>query len=221
MTIGIAPVTAIHAAALVPSLAWLGAASVVVVLLFGLARVPVALAWRQVVPILWVLAFAVPVQVLFGGWEAAAVMAVRLVLAVAFAAIYTLTTPVTATLDAMQVLLRPFRRWIDPDRVGLADLADRPAHRLSGGQKQLLAIAAVLVAEPAIVVADEPTTLLDARNARRVAEHFESLDQQLVVVSHQLELLESFDRVIVMDEGRVVADDAPSAALDAYRALIG
>ena len=59
------------------------------------------------------------------------------------------------------------------DRVGLTDLADRPAHRLSGGQKQLLAIASVLVAEPAIVVADEPTTLLDARNARRVAEHFE------------------------------------------------
>ncbi len=107
------------------------------------------------------------------------------------------------------------------DRVGLTDLADRPAHRLSGGQKQLLAIASVLVAEPAIVVADEPTTLLDARNARRVAEHFESLDQQLVVVSHQLELLESFDRVVVMEGGRIVADDVPDVALDAYRALIG
>ena len=106
-------------------------------------------------------------------------------------------------------------------RVGLTELADRPAHRLSGGQKQLLAIASVLVAEPSIVVADEPTTLLDARNARRVAEHFDALDQQLVVVSHQLELLESFDRVIVMEAGRVVADDVPRAALDAYRALIG
>jgi biotin transport system ATP-binding protein len=106
------------------------------------------------------------------------------------------------------------------DRFGLTELADRPAHRLSGGQKQLLAIASVLVAEPAIVVADEPTTLLDARNARRIAEHFDSLDEQLIVVSHHLELLESFDRVIVMDAGRVVADDAPEPALDAYRALI-
>ena len=106
------------------------------------------------------------------------------------------------------------------ERAGIADLADRPAHRLSGGQKQLLAITSVLVAEPAIVVADEPTTLLDARNARRVTEHFDSLDQQLVVVSHQLELLESFDRVIVMEQGRVVADDVARAALDAYRALI-
>ena len=72
-----------------------------------------------------------------------------------------------------------------------------------------------------MVDADDPTTLLDASNARRVAEHFESLDQQLVVVSHQLELLESFDRVVVMEAGRVVADDVPGAALDAYRALIG
>lgn len=107
------------------------------------------------------------------------------------------------------------------DRFGLADLADRAAHRLSGGQKQLLALASVLVGEPSIVVADEPTTLLDARNARRIAEHFDALDQQLVVVSHQLELLESFDRVIVMETGRVVADDEPRHALDAYRALIG
>ncbi|MFD4420924.1 energy-coupling factor ABC transporter ATP-binding protein [Agromyces sp. NPDC058484] len=107
------------------------------------------------------------------------------------------------------------------DRLGLTELADRPAHRLSGGQKQLLAIASVLVAEPAIIVADEPTTLLDARNARRIAEHFAALDQQLVVVSHQLELLESFDRVIVMEAGRIIADDEPRHALGAYRALIG
>jgi biotin transport system permease protein len=106
--------------ALLPSLPALGAASVVVVALFALARVPFRLAWRQVSPILWILAFAVPVQWIFAGWEAAATMGVRLVLAVALAAVYTLTTPVTATLDAMQVLLRPFRRWIDADRVGLA-----------------------------------------------------------------------------------------------------
>ncbi|GAA4054048.1 MULTISPECIES: energy-coupling factor transporter transmembrane protein EcfT [Agromyces] len=106
--------------ALLPSLPALGAASVVVVALFALARVPFRVAWRQVSPILWILAFAVPVQWIFAGWEAAATMGVRLVLAVALAAVYTLTTPVTATLDAMQVLLRPFRRWIDADRVGLA-----------------------------------------------------------------------------------------------------
>lgn len=98
----------------------LGVASALVVGLFVLARIPARLAWQQITPILWVLAFTVPVQWFFAGWEAAATMGVRLVLAVALAAVYTLTTPVSATLDAMQVLLRPFRRWVDPDRVGLA-----------------------------------------------------------------------------------------------------
>ncbi|MEV1130204.1 ABC transporter ATP-binding protein [Agromyces sp. NPDC049794] len=106
------------------------------------------------------------------------------------------------------------------DRFGLAELADRPAHRLSGGQKQLLALSAVLVAEPAIVVADEPTTLLDARNAELVERHFAELGQQLVLVTHRLESVESFDRVLVVEGGRIVADGSPSEALDAYRGLI-
>ncbi|KQP01478.1 energy-coupling factor ABC transporter ATP-binding protein [Leifsonia sp. Leaf264] len=106
------------------------------------------------------------------------------------------------------------------ERFGLEALADRAAHKLSGGQKQLLALAAVLVSEPSIVIADEPTTLLDGRNARIVTDYLDSLDQQLIVVTHQLELLEHVDRVIVMDGGRVVADDEPAVALDLYRALI-
>lgn len=106
------------------------------------------------------------------------------------------------------------------DRFGLAELADRPAHRLSGGQKQLLALAAVLVAEPAIVVADEPTTLLDARNAQLVERHFAELDQQLVLVTHRLESVESFDRVLVVEGGRIVADGSPAEAVGAYRNLI-
>jgi biotin transport system ATP-binding protein len=106
------------------------------------------------------------------------------------------------------------------ERFGLTELADRPAHRLSGGQKQLLALAAVLVAEPSIIVADEPTTLLDARNSLLVERHFAELDQQLILVTHRLESVESFDRVLVVDEGRVVADGAPATSLAAYRALV-
>ncbi|TFB53340.1 ABC transporter ATP-binding protein [Cryobacterium sp. TMT1-62] len=106
------------------------------------------------------------------------------------------------------------------ERFGLDQHADHPAHRLSGGQKQLLALAAVLVAEPEIVVADEPTTLLDARNARRITELLLGLSQQVIVVTHQLDLLAAFDRVIVIEDGRVVADGAPDAALGAYRELL-
>jgi len=106
------------------------------------------------------------------------------------------------------------------DRFGLTAHADHPAHRLSGGQKQLLALAAVLVSDPAVIVADEPTTLLDARNARRISELFMSLDQQVIMVTHHLEFIEDFDRVIVIDEGEVVADARPAEALSMYRDLV-
>jgi biotin transport system ATP-binding protein len=104
---------------------------------------------------------------------------------------------------------------------GLAEHADHPSHLLSGGQKQLLALAAVLVRRPAVVVADEPTTLLDLRNARRIAEVLMRLDQQVIVVTHQLDLLADYDRVVVLDAGRVVADGPPAVAMPAYHALIG
>ena len=106
------------------------------------------------------------------------------------------------------------------EQFGLSGHADHPAHRLSGGQKQLLALAAVLVAEPATIVADEPTTLLDARNARNIQTLLQTLPQQVIVVTHHLHMLEDFDRVIVIEEGLVAADGAPRESLAAYRALI-
>ncbi len=105
-------------------------------------------------------------------------------------------------------------------RFGLAELADHPAHLLSGGQKQLLALAAVLVTEPRILVLDEPTTLLDLRNARRVAEHVASLDQQVVLVTHDLDLLADYDRVLVFDDARLVHDGPPDEAVRHYRELM-
>lgn len=101
-------------------------------------------------------------------------------------------------------------------RYGLSDLRDHPAHLLSGGQKQLLAIAGVLVMTPRYMVMDEPTTLLDLRNKLQIARAIEALEQTAIVVTHDLDLIRDFDRVIVFDKGRVMADDAPNAALDRY-----
>jgi biotin transport system ATP-binding protein len=103
---------------------------------------------------------------------------------------------------------------------GLDGHADHPAHLLSGGQKQLLALASVLVTEPALLVMDEPTTLLDLRNAQLISRVVESLPQQVVLVTHHLELLAGFDRVLVFDGGRLVADDLPEAAVRHYRKLM-
>jgi len=103
---------------------------------------------------------------------------------------------------------------------GLADHADHPAHLLSGGQKQLLALTSVLVTEPALLVMDEPTTLLDVRNALVVSRMVAGLPQQVVLVTHHLDLLDGFDRVLVFDEGRLVCDDLPTVAVAHYRKLM-
>ena len=107
------------------------------------------------------------------------------------------------------------------ERFGLADHADHPAHLLSGGQKQLLALASVLVTEPQVLVCDEPTTLLDLRHAREVGALVEALPQQVVLVTHHLDLVHGWDRVLVVDGGRVVHDGSPAESVAAYRALMG
>ncbi|WP_232524884.1 energy-coupling factor ABC transporter ATP-binding protein [Nocardioides mangrovicus] len=114
---------------------------------------------------------------------------------------------------------RRSREWLE--RFGLADLCDHPAHLLSGGQKQLLALASVLVTEPDLLVMDEPTTLLDLANARHVAHLVAELPQQVVMVTHQLHLLDGFDRVLVVDDGRIVHDGPPADSLAHYEALVG
>ncbi len=105
------------------------------------------------------------------------------------------------------------------DAIGLAGYADHPAHLLSEGQKQMMALAGVLIRRPSIVVADEPTTLLDLGNARRMTQALAALDQQLIVVTHQLEFLESFDRIILIDDGRVAGDGPPTPVLQQYRGM--
>jgi biotin transport system ATP-binding protein len=120
-------------------------------------------------------------------------------------------------LAAPEVGRRVDRALVD---FGLADHADHPCYLLSGGQKQQLALAAVLLLEPAIVVADEPTTLLDLRNQRRFADRLAALPQQVLLATHHLELLAGFDRVVVLDQGRVVADGAAQEAVAAYLRLL-
>ncbi|MBC7517489.1 MAG: ABC transporter ATP-binding protein [Microbacteriaceae bacterium] len=103
------------------------------------------------------------------------------------------------------------------ERYGLAAHADAPAHNLSGGQKQLLALSAILVGEPQILVADEPTALLDAANTRRIGNYLlDELPQQLVLVTHDLALAARCDHVLRFSEGRLVDQGHPAAVIDRY-----
>lgn len=101
--------------------------------------------------------------------------------------------------------------------LGVAHLADRTSHTLSGGERQLVALAAVLVMRPGLVVFDEPTTQLDLRNRNRVRDAIAAMPQDAIVVSHDLALLEDFERVLVIQDGAIAADDEPAAALRWYR----
>lgn len=106
------------------------------------------------------------------------------------------------------------------ERFGLTEKRDNSPHTLSGGEKQLLALAAVLVIEPETVLADEPTTLLDLRNRRRIIREFARLEQQLIVVTHDLDMLEGFDRVLCVDNGQLLFDGPPHDAIAFYRDLL-
>ena len=106
------------------------------------------------------------------------------------------------------------------ERFGLAEFAERSPHTLSGGQKQLLALAAVMVIDPILIIADEPTTLLDLRNRDRIKREFARLEQQLIVVTHDLEFLRDFDRVICIDDHHIAADGRPAEVIDFYQDLM-
>ena len=102
------------------------------------------------------------------------------------------------------------------DAHGLGEHRDHPAHLLSGGQKQLLALCGVLIAEPSYLVLDEPTTSLDHRNAREIREVLLTVDPAVIVITHDLELAARCDRAVVLEDGQVRFDGDPQPAIDDY-----
>ncbi len=93
---------------------------------------------------------------------------------------------------------------------GVTHLAERISHQLSGGEKCMVAIAAVLAMLPQIVLYDEPSANLDLRARRRLIHFLNSAHETTVISSHDLELIiEVCDRVVMLNQGRIVADGTP------------
>lgn len=105
------------------------------------------------------------------------------------------------------------------DSYGLAYLRHQPSHSLSGGEKQLLALANSMLREPRYLVLDEPTTLLDLKNRKRVMDAIDGLEQTVIYVTHDLEIAAGAERVLVLAEGRIAFDGHAPDAIAAYREM--
>jgi energy-coupling factor transport system ATP-binding protein len=100
--------------------------------------------------------------------------------------------------------------------VGLSGFAHRDPTSLSGGEKQRLAIAAVLALRPAVIVLDEPTTDLDPEGKAEVFALIRNLREQglsLIVIEHEADELRGCDRLVVLRDGLVVMEGAPASVL--------
>lgn len=105
--------------------------------------------------------------------------------------------------------------------LGIAHLAERPVAELSGGEKRLVTLAGVLVMRPDHLVLDEPMTGLDHYQRRCLSERLLGLPQQVIMVSHELDYLAQFDRVIALHEGEVVLDGSPESTISAWKQRYG
>jgi cobalt transport protein ATP-binding subunit len=91
--------------------------------------------------------------------------------------------------------------------VGMSGFERRLPHRLSLGQRKRVALATVLSMDPSVLVFDEPSAGLDPRGRRELIDLLRTLDQTLIVSTHDMRLVEEiFPRMIVMDGGVIVAD---------------
>ena len=98
--------------------------------------------------------------------------------------------------------------------VQMEDFGDRLSHHLSMGQKKRIAIATVLAMEPQILILDEPSSVLDPRSRRALINLLRELPMTMLVSTHDLHMAqELFPRMVIMDEGKIVADGPTSELL--------
>ena len=92
-------------------------------------------------------------------------------------------------------------------QLGLEDLKHRHNHRISGGEKRMAAIATILAMEPEAILMDEPTAALDPYNRRIIINTIRDLKQTKLITSHDLDMiLDTCERVILLSDGKIVAD---------------
>ncbi len=96
-------------------------------------------------------------------------------------------------------------------------------HHLSGGQKQRIAIAGIIAMQPECIVLDEPTAMLDPKGRAEIISTIEKLNREkgitIVLITHFMEEAQNADRVIVMDDGKIIADSVPKTVFSDVECL--
>ncbi|WP_062345151.1 energy-coupling factor ABC transporter ATP-binding protein [Herbidospora yilanensis] len=106
------------------------------------------------------------------------------------------------------------------EKVGMADVIDRPPHHLSFGQRRRVAVATVLAMDPEILVLDEPSSNLDPASRRELAEILRGLDVTVLMVTHDLPYaMELCERSVILSDG-VIAADGPTREILADAGLL-
>ncbi len=100
---------------------------------------------------------------------------------------------------------------------GLADRAHHSIYHISGGERQLTALLTLLAVEPKILLLDEPTTLLDLRNKIKFIDLIKTLPQQLLISTHDLDLAQQCDQLLILNAGQLLAQGPAEDMLTQYR----
>ena len=117
--------------------------------------------------------------------------------------------------ENLGVPTQKIRRRVDEalEAVGMAAYKKHAPHLLSGGQKQRVAIAGVLAMQPKTIVLDEPTAMLDPQGRQEVVSIVEKLSREqnitVILITHHMDEAICADRVIAMDDGKIIADGTP------------
>ena len=124
---------------------------------------------------------------------------------------------VAFALENLGVPPEEIRRRVDESlkAVGMYEYREHAPHQLSGGQKQRVAIAGIIALRPKCIVLDEPTAMLDPQGRREVLRTIRQLGDQfgitVVLITHYMDEAAQCDRVVVVDNGKVILDGAPRA----------
>lgn len=101
-------------------------------------------------------------------------------------------------------------------RFGKDDWYDRPVHALSGGQRHLVCLMSVLAMTPGTILLDEPFAGLDIPTTRALNRAIDGLKEQVIMITHDPDRLQNFDRIIWIENGEIGTDGTPDDVLPLY-----